>query len=112
MNRSVIRHDGIPRPLLLIAGAALMHAGPACGQEILLPASPTYATAAHIVRPYGPVARLTPRYAPYSHPAVHTYTPSYDYVYGGATIDGYRYLDDLATGRGMPLAKPWMRPLR
>lgn len=46
------------------------------------------------------------------------YAPSYGYAasqptYGsGASVAGYRYLDDYATGRGLPLAKPWASPLR
>ena len=73
---------------------------------------------------YPPTYRTTPAPAPAttSTPApapATTSTPAPAYGYSqpgysrsGATVAGYRYLDDYATGRGLPLAKPWAQPLR
>jgi hypothetical protein len=53
----------------------------------------------------------------YSYPAaVPSVAPVYGYnsytVGSSPTVAGYRYLDDYAAGRHLPLAKPWMAPLR
>ena len=92
------------------------------------------ATAAHAQAPAGPVSPVRP--LPWTSPtppapvvrpytAIRPYSPGQLYaapapVYGyntytvgsAPTIAGYRYLDDYATGRHVPLAKPWARPLR
>ena len=75
-------------------------------------------------QPYRYAAPYT--YAPtyrYTYPYAGTYTyttPSVAPVYGynnytvgsSPTMAGYRYLDDYAAGRGLPLAKPRMAPLK
>lgn len=63
--------------------------------------------------PYAPAPTTTYVPAPTT-----TYAPAYGYSqpgyssHGGATVAGYRYLDGYAAGRGLPLAKPWAKPLR
>lgn len=65
--------------------------------------------------------RYAPAPAPAATPApapAPNYAPTYGYSQpgyrqsSGATVAGYRYLDNYATGRGLPLAKPWAKPLR
>lgn len=78
----------------------------------------TYAQPYSYIQPYAysqPYGYTWPYAGSYSYttPGV---APTYGYnssTSGSSpTMAGYRYLDDYAAGRHLPLAKPWMAPLR
>jgi hypothetical protein len=75
------------------------------------PAPASYYGRSYYTSPYASPAApaMVPRY---SYVPSYGDSPSYGPPLGGGTIDGHRYLDDFTTGRGLPLARPWMRPLR